>query len=439
MEIDKEKVVSYVKTYAIIAKDKVVATWKSGTKGKFACVVGAVIILLGLKSCLTGGDDDAASGDLLGAEYRFSEEDFRTESNTEKMFYVKDGDDDGLKEVVPNLKNIPELLKNPKSLPEGFRPGSENNIGNVYYTDPDALINAGICTVVHVGDGWVVARTAWTEMFGDYSGFIYTQDEDVYIEKQRLKAGFYVLIGTQEVPLVNGSSKTMFSFVKIDRQSNQLALSALDYNLKAKEATEKENERRSGLRRTHAIEGKKQACCQELEKTLKGFSFRPFKSQLHFPCDKKEIMDGINSIPESFIIREGYGTGSNEDPEDMITTAINNHKWDVVNTYLYRWSIDADTDVAKYVKDVCANLRKCKRRFEISKVCDGCKFYIVNPDKEEQVSVAKRYSYSNMWELPVSADFYCVKKEDVNEFDDLKDGNKFVETWEKKYGGASNR
>ena len=449
MEIDKKKVVGYVKTYVTTAKDKVVATWKSGTKGKFACIVGAAIILLGLKSCLTGGDDDAVSGNVLGAEYRFSEEDFRTESNTEKMFYVKDGDDDGLKEVVPNLRNIPELLKNPKSLPEGFRPGSENNIGNVYYTDPDALINAGVCTVVHVGDGWVVARTAWTEMFGDYSGFIYTQDEDVYIEKQRLKAGFYVLIGTQKVPLVNGSSKTMFSFVKIDRQSNQLALGALDYNLKAKEATEKENARREKYRKELKEQSDRQQFSAELAKVFADFSFRDMKSQFHLP---EEIADVINDIE---VINPGvYVLGTHDIARDGqkyaeadFLNAIKKHNWECITNSCLLYNYDPRFgSAAKGAKEVFDGTHAFAREFRISRnssvntnILRKYEFCIVDRygkgernayDNDYYVrdykiyrafpqGLYKAFQEGETARLPIDADVYCIRKVDEEFFKDL--------------------
>ena len=303
MEIDKKKVVGYVKTYATIAKDKVVATWKSGAKGKFACVVGAVIILLGLKSCLTG-DDDSASGDVLGAEYRFSEEDFRTESDTEKMFYVKDGDDDGIKEVVPNLKQIPPILAADqcKYITEGYRPQNDQNVGKVFFTDPDSYSREGLSTVTHVDDGWIVVRTDARGLYGDYSGFIYTHDDETYIEGQKLKAGYYVLLGTQKVPLVNGSSMTMCAFTRLDSESNRLALEAKNYNEKAQEETRKENDRRAEYKRHQ----------EDFAEHIGEFQVVDFEKQIFLPEDLKgrescfrllsgdELEGGVNDKKISF-------------------------------------------------------------------------------------------------------------------------------------------
>lgn len=278
MEIDKEKVVGYVKTYATIAKDKIVATWKSGAKGKFACIVGAVIILLGLKSCLTTSGSNTEGGEnksRLGPQYQFTAADFATESGTDALFYVKDGEDDGYKDVVPNLRRVPEMLAKAPPITEGYRPQNNPGVGNVFFTDPDACFQNGMSTVTHVDDGWIVARTDWRDMYGDYSGFIYTQE--TYIEGQKLRAGYYVLIGTQKVPLVNGSSKTMFAFLRIDDESNRLALEAKSHNERAREAAERENNRRDEFGR----------CRDDFMKNVGQFKIVNFEEQIHLPTELK--------------------------------------------------------------------------------------------------------------------------------------------------------
>lgn len=223
------------KAKAIDAKNKIISTWESGRKGKVIVITGGILCALVLKSCFFGGSSPA---------YCFSEDDFEKECDTDQMFYVKSGKDDGLKDVVPNLKKMPSMLKADTSLCSAFNPGLEEEChhkGWAYYNDPE-YPTGYYCQVIHVGDGWVVVKPNSLSMFGNYLGYIETDDS--YIEGQNLNAGFYVFVGTQKVPLANGSSKTMHAFVKIDSKSNEIAVEAVRYNLNALVAADEENKKR---------------------------------------------------------------------------------------------------------------------------------------------------------------------------------------------------
>jgi len=227
----------FAKSKAIVFRDKIISTWNSGRNGKAIVVAAGAMGLFLLKSCLFGNGATASA-------YCFSEKDFQAESESKQMFYVKSGKDDGLKAVVPNLRKIPAPLKAGTSLCGAFNPGLEDerhHKGWAYYNDPE-YPTGYYCEVVHVGDGWVVVKPNSMSMFGEYLGYIETDDS--YIEGQNLNAGFYTFVGTQKVPLVNGSTHTMHAFVKIDSESNILAVEAVRYNLKAHVATEEENQRR---------------------------------------------------------------------------------------------------------------------------------------------------------------------------------------------------
>ena len=184
------------------------------------------------------------------------EGDFKKESSSKEMFYVKDGKDDGFMDVVPNLKRLPKMLSL-NTLCGGFNPELEeerHKKGVAYLNDENNYYYH--CIVIHAGDGFVIAEPNDKGMYGDFCGYIETDDE--YVDGQQLKTGFYALTGKKKVPLPNGATRSMYAFKQLDYKSNKIALDAIDYNGKAEEAAKKaEKERR-------AAEAKKNAAKVEL-------------------------------------------------------------------------------------------------------------------------------------------------------------------------------
>lgn len=436
MKIDKEKVVDYVKTYATLAKDRVVATWESGIKGKMACVAASVIILWGVKSCLIG--DDVDSGGVLGSEYRFSEEDFRTEANTEKMFYVIDGDDDGLKEVVPNLKRIPSILTETSPITAGFRPQNDVNVGKVFFTDPNDYIRNGMSTVTHVDDGWIVVRADGRSVDGEYDGFIYTHD--TYIEGQKLKAGYYVLIGTQKVPLVNGSSKTMFAFVCIDEVSNRLALEAKSYNEKARRAAEKENMRRGKERENHKAELNRRQFHIELAKVFSGFSLGDMKTQFHFPKDVAGATNDIEHVNPNILYYDSRYNMRKYAVCDFLKS-IKECDWGWVTNYLwfnYDPGCDTPSDGAK---KVLREVRSIAREFRMSQnhSVDANKLqryeFCIADRCRRNLKIYRAFGENKTTLLPIGAEVYCIRKVDEKHFGKFIYGGDvegFVAAWKER-------
>ena len=88
------------------------AVWKQGKKGKLTLICLALLVLLIGKCCLNGKTEYEA--------IRFSLDDFAKERDTESLFYVKEGEDDGLKPVAPNLMRMPKILKTDLLLSESL-------------------------------------------------------------------------------------------------------------------------------------------------------------------------------------------------------------------------------------------------------------------------------------------------------------------------------
>lgn len=363
MKIDKEKVIGYVRAYALMTKDKVIATWKSGRNGKFACIVGAILILLGLKSCLIDGGDSYE--DLIGSEYKFSASDFKTKSGGDELFYVEDGKDDGYKEVVPNLRRIPEILERAQSITAGYQPQSNPTVGNVYFTDPDAYASSS--TITHVGDGWVIARTDCKNMYGDYMGYIYTPE--TYIEGQKLRAGYYVLVGTRKVPLVNGSSRTMFAFVRINSESNKLALESKSHNDEARFAAKIENERRIQFRMHR----------DEFMKNVERFKIVNFEDQIHLPTELKGMKKCFRLLNEDELVWYKYGSVfSRKISFAKLKQCMDNKDFDL---YCNLFSDKPKIFCPPYLEE-SRYMSQCKRSFDIKGANDWkskYNFYVVKP------------------------------------------------------------
>lgn len=230
-----------VKVAATSAKDKIVALWKSGVKGKvILCAVAALVLWIVWPS----GDDSES-------KIKSSSIVLKKVKNTEKLWY-EGSLPDGLEweqeykvgnytSVVPNLIIIPKCISF-SILCGSFNPELEERRvkGVSYLNDPDSIYYA---VVVHVGNGYVIVRPESTSMYGHYYGYIYTDDE--YVEGARLKFGFYTYLGTTKtVPMANGSSHTMYAFRKLEDKIAQEIRSATEYNAKACEAANKENRRR---------------------------------------------------------------------------------------------------------------------------------------------------------------------------------------------------
>ena len=351
--------------------------------------------------------------DLLGDAYRFGEKDFQSEIASDKLFYVPTGDDDGMKAVQPNLKSMPLRLKDAPRIAAGYLPTNEgDNRGKVYFCDPDD----GTDKISYVGDGWVVAESLRQR---EYVGFVYTDDEDMYVEGQNLKGGFYVLVGREKVPLANGSSLTMYAFVKFDSESNRIALEAYKYNDMAISAANAENEKRRFMREKFEKEMNMRKFHEELVKLFSGFSFPDFRSRFHFPSD---IADVINSI-----VLDKPGTydfwyfGGDRSESDFIN-AIKTNNWDYV-TEVMMDKYNPSDDPVQHAKHTFRKTHLLRRNFRITAEGKNCLrkkycLYVVNRYGRDDFGNDRPEIYRVMensheaW-LPIDGDVYCIRETDV--------------------------
>ena len=253
-EEGRKNLAAKAKVAAMTAKDKTIALWKSGTKGKVALCIGAILISwFVISSCNGSSDTKGATAKSSGGKAMLRLKKLR---NTDALFYEGpfpqgtsgiDFEDKynaygDYKSVAPNVIVLPDSVSM-NNLCGCFDPELEDwrRKGTSYLNDPN---DAYHCIVDHVEHGHVIVKPNSISMYGNDFGYVETDDE--YVEGARLKLGFYTFLGTtRKVPLTNGSSLTMYAFRKVDDKVATELIKAIEYNGKACEAAEKENVNRN--------------------------------------------------------------------------------------------------------------------------------------------------------------------------------------------------
>ena len=219
--------------------------------------------------------------------------DFKKTRNTDALFFdggktsVQYGDD--YVEAIPNLIKLPHNISL-DTLCGAFNPELEHERhkkGVAYLNDENGTY---YCTVSHVDDGFIIAEPDDKGMYGNFYGYIET--DDAYVEGQRLKSGFYTLTGRKSVPLRGGAKRTMYAFKKESQELYDKVAEVCEYNKKAEEAASQENDKRRMAavkakqarleKESKEREAKLQKECQELfKKELATFDENSWKKRIH--------------------------------------------------------------------------------------------------------------------------------------------------------------
>ena len=395
--------------------------------------IGLVVLWLIIPS---GGSGDSrgksnANGKIKGLV--FKESDFKKESPSDKMFYVKNGKDDGYKEVVPNLKRIPKSLSI-ETLCASFNPELESfrhQKGMAYFNQEDGT--AYHCIVVHVGNGYVIAEPDSKTMYGDFYGYIETDDD--YVEGQILKTGFYAFTGRKTVPLANGSSRSMYSFAKIDAASNKLAVDAVFYNAEAIEATRTENARRDEAKRQDNTNAYNDAVYKALAKESKRFKVRPITEQIHLPLDLKE-KKGVFTIEEDAALNYNVN-GPTEVKE--IQPLFEKKNWSelVKQAWEHRDGISPDEE-ARRVVDHFLNWKRKVRCLDKALVSEIEKYVLVSvvpgQDKAEKKEVDPEPGYGFSMSIMLCEDVYIVRRNDKDLLELIDEPSRFIAAFTNIHG-----
>ena len=381
------------------------------------------------------------SGGSSSKGLRFRESDFKKESSADVKFYVKHGKDDGMKDVVPNLRHIPKSLSL-DALCGSFNPGLEaerHKKGMAYLNDENGTF---FCVVVHVGDGFVIADPDSKDMYGNYSGYIETNDE--YVEGQRLKTGFYEFVGHKKVLLANGSSKRMHAFKQLDAESNKLAVDAVVYNGVAIEAAEQENGHRSVKRREHEQKIRDEAISKAFAHESKRIKIREFKDQLHLPKNLKDRADSFvvqkeRLMRDDAIVTKVVWYGENWMPLENLVQCLAEGKWKEIVSH------------SGFSTDDCSPEEYSKRL--VDHVQDGCRLvacsdgalgvrhheysFVSISSESDEIELARVDNLAGSSFLVVvklCCDIYMVSKVDAEILVKEKSPKAFVSAFNEKYG-----
>ena len=291
------------------------------------------------------------------------------------------------------------------------------------------------CVVIHVGDGFVIAEPNDKGMFGDFCGYIETDDE--YVEGQQLKTGFYEFVGRKKVPLVNGSSRSMHAFVRLDTKSNQLAVDAAIYNSKAIEATEQENGRRSVLKREQEEKMRAEAIGKAFAKESKRFKVLDVKDQIHLPPELKG-KENCFKISESKV----YWGGQRWMSFENIAALINEGDWKKLDNHSGLMTEDCSPE--DYAKRLVDHILQGCRYAEVKDRELGVNhfdyiFVSVFPGyhEAERANIQNGlYGGANGAVVPIclGGELYLIPTSDNELVEMLGDAKKFTDAFTKKYG-----
>lgn len=380
-------------------------------------VLGVIVLWIVLPS---GGGSSSSVG----------KRDFHKTQNTDALFIegkkvsVQYGDD--YVEAVPNLIKLPKNVSldtlcgafNPELEPERHKKGVAylNDETGVYY-----------CTVIHVDDSHVIAEPNDKGMYGNFYGYIETDDS--YVEGQRLKSGFYTLVGRKKVSLRSGSTRTMFAFKKESQELYDKVAEACAYNKKAEDAASEENDKR----RMAAVKSKQERLEKEsqeravklqkecqvlLKKELSSMDANSWKKQIHLAPNLK---GRVNISCEPYWLLNGKVSF------DELKERIDKGGEAV--------EIFTEGDLKEAVHNVLANYT-CPVKIESN---DGsCKWraYLVG-------GMYADFYHSLKYEISSSEDIYIIEVNEDSELSKLGDyeinglhgePSKFKPAFEKKYG-----
>ena len=426
-EVDWKVHGAFAKEKANVAKDKLVATWRSGSKGKAICIVGA-LLLAWIGSCIFGG------GGVGSSTFTLSGDDLKAEAKTDKLFYVKNGKDDGFAKVVPNLKKIPTWVHG-GTLAHCLNPHLDADLrirGKAYLNDPENKWGSW-CVVNHVADGHVIVKPDDPSWSGDYYGYIETDDD--YVEGANLRKGLYAFIGKKTVPLSNGSSMTMYAFASINREVSDKVIAALEYNYEAKEKAERENGERASAKTKVEKARKLEVIHKALAEQFKDFAIPDVDKQVHIPKSLEKLGIKFELKNDRIVVMSGQWFTS----EDLMSE-IKNGDWETLRR---RTQYDESESVESIVKWISDNYWLGRRDVVFKEKMNfglRCKYAFVivnnldmkNKACENAVTTGQMGGDGVVVSVMLCEDLYLVDKDDTELLSLRADKAEFVKAYKAK-------
>ena len=272
------------------AKNKIVALWKSGIKGRIIIIIVSIIIIklvdTSLRTKTSQGDTDTTEQSSVSSLAKSAKEFFRDAIKEEGKYWIESNEEEPEEyDHLPYMKVKPNVLTLPKYFSRVGTPFHYCESGNIY--------PFGGYKVDFTGDDYVIVKGFSSDEFA----YINTKHE--YTDGSLLKSGLYECVGRKKMPLTNGSHVTMFAFNQLPDDLYSYYQRIIAHNEKVEQATFRENDRRESLAKGEKIKILRKKIAVALKDELENFNAeeirREFENRIHIAPN---IRDKVKLICE---------------------------------------------------------------------------------------------------------------------------------------------
>ena len=272
------------------AKNKIVALWKSGIKGRIIIIIVSIIIIklvdTSLRTKTSQGDTDTTEQSNVSSLAKSAKEFFRDAIKEEGKYWIESNEEEPEEyDHLPYMKVKPNVLTLPKYFSRVGTPFHYCESGNIYHFDG--------YKIDFTGDDYVIVKGFSSDEFA----YINTKHE--YTDGSLLKGGLYECVGRKKMPLTNGSHVTMFAFNQLPDDLYSYYQRIITHNKKVEEAAFRENDRRESLAKGEKLKILRKKIAVALKDELENFNAeeirREFENRIHIAPN---IRDKVKLICE---------------------------------------------------------------------------------------------------------------------------------------------
>ena len=287
--------------YVEIAKNKIVALWKSGIRGQIVIILASIIIvkLVGASfRCKTSQEDTDTITESNESTLAKSAKSFFIDAIKEEEKYWIESSEKAPEEYdhLPYNKVVPNVLTLPKYFSRVGTPFHYCESGNIYHFDG--------YKIDFTGDDYVIVKGFSSDEFA----YINTKHE--YTDGSLLKGGLYECVGRKKMPLTNGSHVTMFAFNQLPDDLYSYYQRIITHNKKVEKAAFRENNRRESLAKEEKLKILRKEIAAALKDEFENFNVeeirKEFENRIHIAPDIRDKVKLICELRFSWpFIREG--------------------------------------------------------------------------------------------------------------------------------------
>ena len=382
----REKLKASVIAGAVTAKNKVIATWNSGPKGKAICV-GAVALLLAI-GLMTGDDEDFANGKL--------------------------GDADDIMLSDKGFSTIFMNAGSPKADDGMIYLHSENTSVQVLQSTSDGLL-VGYVTG---SNPFMSGLEDFFEKFGgSYDRIVFvTTDGARYEDGQPLRSGYYVRSGIVSYVGVDGGEHTVAHYVEITNEKEIAKIErAITKRKEAKESARLEME-----------ETQSKECAKKFTPKWFDNAFKVLLSDRVVVQKSERSRIGTMNCPEFDKIREIAATGDWRKFKDAIHQRVKLMVTGGGDECDIETAAGCFTNIIRGLQDVHVQLRGLVRGYKVS---------FSNLDLKERASMSLPFNPTRHGDpdLKIDSLLFVFEVDPCGEFPEMVDDENHILISERPY------